>query len=203
MPKTKIIGITGGIATGKSTVSNWLKQKKYPVICADQIAHEVVKPERKAYKEIVKTFGTEVLKKNKTLNRSKLAKIVFSNPKLKRRLESVVHPQVHKTMLNLIKKHQKRGKRFIFLDIPLLFEKKREKLCDQVICVSAPKSAQIERLIKNKGMTRRHALDRICSQMPLREKEKKSDMVIKNNGTKRDLKRLVARILKDLKELKL
>lgn len=196
MPKTKIIGLTGGIATGKSTVSAILKKWHYPVICADKIAHDVVKPGKLAYKKIIKIFGDKVLLKNKTLNRSKIAQYVFTDLKMRRKLENVLHPEVRWEMRRLIALYKKQKHKIIFLDVPLLFEAGLDKICDHTLCIVATQSQQIQRLKKHRKMARTEALKRIRVQMPLSAKIKKADSVIWNTGNKILLRKKVTAWLK-------
>lgn len=198
MPKTTIIGLTGGIATGKSTVSNILKEWRYPVICADELAHDVVKPGKPAYKKIIKIFGNEVLLKNKTLNRSKIAKQVFANPKMRRKLETAIHPEVRKKMRQLIRSYKKQNKKIIFLDVPLLFEARLDKICDHTLCIATTQNQQIQRLKKYHKMNRTEALKRIHSQMSMKDKVKKADSVIWNKSDKILLRKKITAWLKTL-----
>lgn len=201
MPRTKIIGLTGGIATGKSTVSNILKKWHYPIICADKLAHEVVEPSKPAYKKIIKVFGKEILLKNKKLNRSKIAKLVFANPKMRRKLETAIHPEVRKKMRQLITSYKRQNKKIIFLDVPLLFEVRLNKICDHTLCIATTQNQQIQRLKKYRKMVRTEALKRIHSQMPLRDKIKKADSVMWNTSDKSVLRKKVAAWLKPLKNI--
>lgn len=191
MPQTTIIGLTGGIATGKSTVSNIFRKQHHPVICADKIAHEVVRPGKLAYKKIIKVFGDKILLKNKTLNRSKIAQDVFTDPKMRRKLENALHPEVQKEMRRLIALYKKQNHKIIFLDVPLLFEVGLDKICDHTLCIAATQSQQIQRLNKDRKMVRAEALKRIRAQMPLRDKIKKADSVIWNTGDKIQLRKKV------------
>lgn len=186
---SKIIGLTGGIATGKSTVSKFLKKWRFPIICADTLAHDVVKPNKAAYKKIVKTFGKHILLQNKTLDRSKIAKIVFDDVKLRKKLEKIIHPEVRKEMHRLIQFYKKKKNPLIFLDVPLLFESGLNKICDHTLCVAATQNLQVARLKKYLGMTHKQALARIQAQMPLTIKIKKANFVIWNTGTKKELEK--------------
>lgn len=194
--RIKIIGLTGGIATGKSTISKMLKKWRYPVICADQIAHDVVRPTKTAYKKIVRIFGKDILQKNCTLNRQKIAVIVFKNPKMLRKLEKAVHPEVQKEICRLIGFYEKQKKKIVILDVPLLFESGLNKICDHVLCVAAPEKQQIQRLNKYRKTPQKDAISRIRNQMPLKIKIKKSDFVIWNTGTRNELRKKVAGWLK-------
>lgn len=196
--KSLIIGLTGGIATGKSTVSQYLKKQGFPVICADEISKDVVRPNQIAYKKIIKLFGKEVTLKNKELDRKKIATLVFHQPQKRKLLEEIIHPAVQKETDRLIKKLKKQNYSLIFLDIPLLFEVGRDKICDYTICLSAFQYQQIERMQKYRGMTKSEALARIKAQMPLKEKEKRADFVIKNTNDKKNLFKQIQVILKKI-----
>ncbi|MBF0105899.1 MAG: dephospho-CoA kinase [Deltaproteobacteria bacterium] len=197
---TKVIGITGGIATGKSTVSRWFKKKGCPVICADSIAHDLLTTGTVSYKKTVRIFTKNILNPDKSINRATLAQMVFTNPKQKQKLEKILHARVRKKMRALLKEYKKKKHRLIFLDIPLLFENRLEWLCDGIICISAPQKTQIERLKNHRGQSRKHALDRIKAQMPLRHKEKKSTFVIKNKGSMAELNNKLKDLFKKISD---
>jgi dephospho-CoA kinase len=185
-----IIGITGGIATGKSTAAKILRDKGYSVICADTIAHQLLKKTKTTARQILNHFGT--------LNRKKLAHVIFKNPQAKKKLESIIHPAVIRETKKQIAALKKKQHRLIFLDVPLLFESGMDKLCDKTICVWAPKKTQIERMLKKRKMTRKEALSRIKAQMPLRQKMKKSNYIVKNASTPSELIKKMAMVLRDL-----
>lgn len=204
MPKSfsHIIGITGSIATGKSTVTAILRAQGYPVICADKIAHTLTERGGKAFRKVASLFGKDFLKPDGEINRQEIAKLVFRNKKKRQSLEKLIHPLVQSEIRRLIRKHAKTSK-FIFLDIPLLFESGMDRLCDATICVASSQKNQIARLQKFRGMNRSHALSRIRAQMPLKDKIRRADFVLKNNSTKADLKRETLKLLNKLKTLKL
>lgn len=185
-----IIGITGGIATGKSTVTKILRDKGHPVICADTIAHQLLEKTKRTAKHVLTQFGT--------LNRKKLAQLIFKDPLAKKKLESIIHPAVIRETKKQIVALKKKKYQLIFLDIPLLFESGMDRLCDVTLCVWAPQKTQIERLLKKRKMTRKDALSRIKAQMPLRQKVKKSDHVMKNTSTPSKLVKRIEMILRDL-----
>ena len=135
--ESKIIGLTGGIATGKSTVTNHLRKQGYPVICADEIARAVVEPNQKAYHQIVKEFGKGILNQDHSLDRQKLATLVFKNKTLRTKLEKVIHPEVRRELQASIAALKKKKASLIFLDIPLLFEGQLDPLCDLTVCVTS------------------------------------------------------------------
>jgi len=172
------IGITGGIATGKTLVGNTLEEIKVPVISADEIVHELL--EEKFYQDRIKEiFGEEVFD-NGILNRKKLAKIIFSNREDREKLNALLHPPVLqeiKRRLELIDFYD-----IVAVEIPLLFEVGVEDWFDEVWVVYAPLEMQIERIVSRDKVTKEEALLRIKSQMPMEEKIKKADFIIYNVG---------------------
>lgn len=194
--KCKVIGITGGIATGKSTAARIFK-KYIPVyfISADEIAHNVILPGRISYKKIVKYFGKEILKKDNVINRKKLSRIIFNNRTSRKKLEAITHPQIIAEIKKRIREDRREGNcKFIILEAPLLFEAKIPHLADIIIVVASSKKIQIRRLLK-KGLRKIDAEKRIFSQMPLKEKIKKADFVIYNNGSIKNLQKKVMEIV--------
>lgn len=180
---TTIIGLTGGIATGKSTVSNLFNTKGIPVIDADQIAKQIVEPGKEAYHQIINTFGPSVIQEDGQLNRRKLANIVFSNEKKRQLLNNIVHPQVKNVMLNKRDRLIKENHPLVVLDIPLLFESQLEDLVDQIVVVYSHPETQLARLMKRNKLTKEEAADRIQSQLPITQKAEKADVVLDNNGS--------------------
>lgn len=176
------IGLTGGIASGKSTVSAWLKSHGFPVIDADLIAREVVEPDEPAYGEIVKAFGRSVLNPDGSLNRQALGKIIFSDRNKRETLNHIVHPAVRKRMIERVSACEAGGEKVVFLDIPLLFEGGLWKWVDKTLLVYVTRAVQIERLTERNHLTEEEAIERIESQMPLESKRKRADAVIDNNG---------------------
>jgi dephospho-CoA kinase len=178
--KQLIIGLTGGIATGKSTVSNYLAEKYLiPILDADLIAKEAVKINTPIFQNIVNHYGEEILLKDGNLNREKLAKIIFNSEKEKTWLEKQIHPFVADSLQSRIKilSHP-----IILLSIPLLLEAKMTNLVNQIWVVSCDFSTQLHRLKIRNNLTEKEAISRINSQMPLTEKVKLADIVIDNNG---------------------
>jgi dephospho-CoA kinase len=180
---TMIIGLTGGIASGKSTVSEMLKKRGIPVIDADLIAREVVEVGKKAYTEIVNAFGKEILNEDLTINRARLGSIVFQNEDKREKLNSIVHPEVRLEMKRRQEQLISEGAKAVVLDIPLLFESNLKHLVDKVIVVYTEEKNQLERLMKRNNFSKEEALSRINAQMPLKEKVKFADAVINNDGT--------------------
>ncbi len=193
---TQIIGITGSIATGKSTVSNMIKELGFTVIDADIAARAVVEPGEEAYHEIVRHFGEEILLPDGRINRKKLGDIVFNDQEQRLKLNSIVHPAVRKRMNNEKEEAVKRGEKAVFLDIPLLYESKLTYMVHKVIVVYTDEQTQLERLMERNGFTKEEAEARIYSQMSIEEKKKMADAVIDNCGTLDETKRQLISVLK-------
>ncbi|AXI40312.1 dephospho-CoA kinase [Bacillaceae bacterium ZC4] len=192
---TMIIGLTGGIASGKSTVSEMLKKRGIPVIDADLIAREVVEVGKKAYTEIVNAFGKEILNEDLTINRARLGSIVFQNEDKREKLNSIVHPEVRLEMKRRQEQLISEGAKAVVLDIPLLFESNLKHLVDKVIVVYTGEKNQLERLMKRNNFSKKEALSRINAQMPLKEKVKFADAVINNDGTLEETEQQLENIL--------
>ena len=183
MPKVKsqrvVLGITGGVATGKSMVLSLLAQKGIPTLSADDLAHACIRKGRPAYRTILRSFGSAILDQQNEINRKALGKIVFSDAKARRRLEEIVHPCVLKAFQHFIS--GKKG--IVAVDIPLLYEAGYERFIDTVIVVYSTRAQQVERLRRRNGLGRRDALQRIAAQMPLSVKCRRADVVIDNTGS--------------------
>ena len=196
--KKVVIGLTGGIGTGKSTVSQILKEKNFPVIDLDIISHEVIKFP-KVVEKIVENFGKEVLEYNNTgnwiISREKLGRVIFGNREKRLILNSVMHPEILRIMREKILECKKENK-IIFVEIQLLFEVQWEKEFDYILLVSAEKETQIKRILARDKRSKEEALSIINSQMPLDEKKKRSDYVIENDGNIQDLERKIDGFLK-------
>ncbi|MGG0728257.1 dephospho-CoA kinase [Bacillus paramycoides] len=194
---TVVVGLTGGIASGKSTVSQMFREIHIPVIDADIIAREVVERGKLAYNKIVEVFGTEVLQKDGELDRPKLGSVVFYNEEKRLQLNKIVHPAVREEMNEQKEMYIKEGMQAVVLDIPLLFESKLTNLVDRVLVVAVTPNTQLERLMKRNDFSEKEATARIQSQMPLEEKVKMADEVIYNDGTIVETKTQLAAILKE------
>ncbi|MFD2681552.1 dephospho-CoA kinase [Bacillus seohaeanensis] len=179
-----VIGLTGGIASGKSTVSTFLKHKGFTVVDADIAARTVVEVGKPAYNEIVTKFGKEILcKENNKINREKLGSIVFSNEEKRNLLNGIVHPAVRKEMLDQKEKAFASGKRTVIMDIPLLYESNLTWMVDRTIVVYVDAETQLNRLMERNSLSKEDALARIDSQFPLKDKVSLADVVIDNNGS--------------------
>jgi dephospho-CoA kinase len=182
-----LVGLTGGVATGKSTVAKMFKQCGAAVIDADQLAHDVVKPGKPAWREIVKTFGKTILNTDRTLNRRELGSLVFGSRAKLRRLEHIIHPRVAREQARLTKQAAKKDPHAVVIyDVPLLFEAGIDKRVDRTIVVTADRDTQIARLKKRNGLSRADAIRRITSQMPLSKKIRLADIVIDGTRPRQD-----------------
>ena len=178
-----IVGLTGGIATGKSTVAQMFKRCGAIIIDADQLARDVVKPGKRAWREIVQAFGEDVLTPNGSIDRHALGAIVFRNRRKLRILEHIVHPRVAREQQRLVRRIAERSPHAVIVyEVPLLFESGAYRRVDKIIVVTTDRKTQIARLKKRNGLTRAEAIRRIRSQMPLGQKTRRADIVL--NGSK-------------------
>lgn len=192
-----VIGLTGSIGTGKSTIANKFRELNIPVIDADVIAREVVEPDTETYRKIVETFGEEILHDDRTLNRKALGSIVFSDEHKRKQLNAIIHPAIRKEMLRQRDEWIEKGKECIVLDIPLLYESKLTHFVDKVIVVYVDEDVQLQRIVERDQSSKEEAKRRIAAQIPVAEKAKKADAVIDNNGTKEDSYAQLKKILLD------
>ena len=191
-----IIGITGSIACGKSTVSNYLKSKGYIVIDADKIGHEALDDDY-VKEKLILAFGNEILEDNK-INRQKLGELVFGSSSNLNVLNSIVHPEIRKKILEKIDKNN--DKELIFIDVALLFEAKFDDLVDKIIVVYVDENTQLTRLMKRNSISEKEALSRIVSQMSPIEKAKLGDYTVNNNLDVINTYEQVDKVLSELKK---
>lgn len=178
------IGLTGGIASGKSTVSQLLVEKGAHLVDADQIAREVVKPGHSVLTRVVSHFGQSILHKDGTLNRKRLGDIIFRDPLQKKALESILHPPIRAMMLERMRTlEQKHPGHLVVVDVPLLFESNLARLFEEVWVVYIPEHIQLERLMRRNQLSETKALSRIRAQMPIEKKKELADIVIDNSGS--------------------
>ena len=197
-----VVGLTGGVATGKSTVAKMFKQCGAVVIDADKLARDVVKPGKPAWREIVDTFGKTVLTPDRTINRQTLGTIVFGNRAKLRRLERIIHPRVAREQARLTKQAARNDpKAVVIYDVPLLFEVGVDKRVDKIIVVTADRNTQLARLKSRNGLSRAEAIRRISSQIPLARKIQRADHVLHGTLSRPLLHRQVGRLLKSLRLL--
>ncbi|WP_188453439.1 dephospho-CoA kinase [Virgibacillus oceani] len=192
-----IIGLTGSIASGKSTVSLMFDDYNIPVVDADKISREVVAPGEKAYDQIIKTFGQQVLRKDKSIDRKMLGEIIFADDAKRNQLNEIVHPAVREKMLKRRDAYAESGAKCVVLDIPLLFESKLTHFVDKTLVVYVDEAVQLKRLMERDGYTENEAIKRIKAQIPVREKAEMADAIIDNNGTKYHSYEQLERLLKD------
>ncbi|KRG11511.1 dephospho-CoA kinase [Lederbergia galactosidilytica] len=191
-----MVGLTGGIASGKSTVSQMFKERGFAIIDADVAARKVVEPDQSAYQEIVQVFGEAILLPNQMLDRAKLGAIIFSDETKRQKLNSIVHPAVRKQMEIWKNEALAAGSQTVIYDIPLLFESRLTNLVEKTIVVFVEEQVQLERLMERNGLSESEALARITSQMPLSEKVKMADAVIDNNGEMDETRSQIVQLIK-------
>jgi len=187
----KVVGLTGGIASGKSFVSRILASCGAVVVDADRLAREVVEPGEPAYREIVEHFGDGVLMPDGTLDRKALGRIVFADPASRAELERITHPAIAERAARRVEEERGRGTRVVFYAVPLLIEAGLVSTVDEVWLVTVDTETQLERLMKRDAVPREEALLKISAQMPLDEKIAYADVVIDNNGAREETERRV------------
>lgn len=199
--KTLLVGLTGGIVTGKSTVVKIFKKLGAQVIDADEIARMIVRPGEKAWHSIVENFGKGILKENLEINRKELAKIVFSDQTKLTLLNKITHPEIIAIIKKRIEQIRNCQKDVIcIIDIPLLFEAHLEYLVDKIIVVYLNREEQIKRLLIRNNLTHQEARMRIDSQIPIEKKIKKADYVIDNCGSLVQTEQQARQIWQELKK---
>lgn len=192
----KIIGITGGIGSGKSTVSEFLRKEGWPIVDADEISHRITEKGSPALDVIRAAFGDEVFTADGALDRPAMAKIVFADPEKNKLLRSIVTKQVYYEAKDELEKLAESGKYSLaFLDVPLLYETHSETMCDYVWYVTADREIRIRRVASRDGITREEVEARMKAQMSDQEKAEKSDEVIDNSGDLDDLRSKITGLL--------
>lgn len=194
-----MIGLTGGIASGKSTVAKMLEDLGAAVVNADTLAREVVEPDQDAWKEIVASFGTDVLQADHTLDRTKLRKIIFGDAEARKKLESIIHPRVRALAEKKISEHAAAGYDVVVYEVPLLFEGNLHAWLRPVILVACDVATQRRRLEQRDGIAAADAQKHIDAQMSLEEKRRLADYVIENSGSLEELERQVQAVLEKIK----
>lgn len=180
---TLIIGLTGSIGTGKSTIANRFKTLDIPVVDADLIARQVVEPKEEAYEKIVHTFGRSILQSDGSLDRKKLGKIVFEDKEKREQLNVIVHPAIRKEIIKQRDAYVAEGIKCVVLDIPLLYESNLIDYVNKVLVVYVDEAVQLERVIARDESTEEEAKQRISSQISIKKKADMADEVINNNGS--------------------
>ncbi len=196
----RVIGLTGGIATGKSTFSALLRARGAPVVDADALARAAVEPGTPALAEIARELGPEVLRPDGSLDRKRVADRVFSDAAARRRLEAITHPAVRAAMLAETLRLAGEGHALVFYDAPLLYEVGLDAVLDAVVVVWAPRAVQRQRLIERDGLTPAQADARLAAQLPVDEKAARADLVVANDGPEAELAAKADRLLEDLRQ---
>lgn len=193
-----VIGLTGGIASGKSTISNMLMDMKIPVIDADVIARDVVKPETDTLKRLVKKFGEDILNIDGTLNRKKLSNIVFNDRESLKQLNLIIHPAIKNAIMNKLNEYKKSKEKYCVVDAALLIEANFIDIVDCVILVYVNRKTQVERLMNRDKISMEEAERKIDSQMSLDEKMKYADYLVDNNHDVENTRLQLKSIIKEI-----
>ena len=189
-----LVGLTGNIGSGKSTVAQLLSERGATIIDADVLARRAVEQGTAAYKKIVECWGTSVTGADGTIDRSALRRTVFSEPAQLEQLNAIVHPEVARMRADLVAQARARGDRLVVCDIPLLFERKMTDDFDRIVLVDAPRPVRLERLVRERGLRETEAMDMIVAQMPAELKRARADVVIDNAGTLTQLDQRVSEV---------
>jgi len=193
----RVIGVTGGIASGKSNVCNVIKELGYPVLDCDKITAELSQKDLPIYKAIVKNFGSDYLLPDGELDKKKIGKLIFNNDGAKVKLNQISHPLIRE---ELIKRIGEYSDGLVFIEVPLLYEAKFNDICDKVICVFLKKKNQVERLMEREGIDEDYALAKIHSQMDLYLKKAMADYVVDSKGDFDETRNQVIEIINRIKE---
>jgi dephospho-CoA kinase len=195
----KLIGLTGGIASGKSTVAAILRRLGAAIVNADELSREVVEPDTAGWNELVATFGSAVLQPDRAIDRQKLRKIIFADPDARKKLEAIIHPRVRALAEQRIREHAAAGFEIIVYEVPLLFEGNLQNSLRPVILVATDVTTQKKRLQDRDHLVESEAEKHIAAQMSLEEKRRLADYVIENDGSFADLERQVQAVLAQIK----
>jgi dephospho-CoA kinase len=199
-----VIGLTGGVASGKTTVSEVLREEGAILIDADQIARGLVQPKTAAWQELVRAFGNEILERDGSIHRQKLASLIFSNPRQRSVLNRILHPRIRKEIRRRLKGiEQKNPEAIVVIDAPLLIETGGHREMDKVIVVACTETQQVERLRRRNQLSEEQARAMLSSQMSLEEKKRVADYVICNDGSPEATRRKARDIFKELKGIAL
>jgi len=197
---TKLVGITGGIGSGKTTFSNHLKKLGYLVHESDAVVSEMYTKPKKQFLSFIKDKISKDAVNNNKINKTEIANVIFSNNGIKKLLETRIHKEVQNSRDAFIKKNKKDKKKLIFADIPLLLENKLEKKFDLVICIISSKKNRIKRVLENKKFTKENLNKILKAQTTDKERNKRSQIIINNNKTKKDfifsIEKVLTRLIK-------
>ncbi|WP_107839797.1 dephospho-CoA kinase [Metasolibacillus meyeri] len=190
-----IIGLTGSIASGKSTVAQMLQSYQLPIVDADLVARQVVEPGSETLQQIAQAFGQDVIKADGTMDREKVGSIIFHEPAQRKVLNDIIHPAIRAEMLRQRDEFVQGGAAHVVMDIPLLFESKLQHFVDKILVVSVTEEIQLARLMERNQLPEDEARARIASQLPMSVKEQGADAVIYNNTTKESTAQQLEKIL--------
>lgn len=193
----RVIGLTGGIACGKSHISAQLAALGVPVIDGDLLSRELTAPRGAALPDLRAAFGDGVFQPDGSLNRRALGQLVFSDASARARLDAIMQPLIRRLTLERMAACEEVGAPLCVLDMPLLYEKGLDKLCDRVWCACLPREAQLARLMSRDGCTREDAEERMASQLPAEEKARRADVVIDTNGSLSETAALIPPLLQE------
>lgn len=190
-----IIGLTGSIASGKSTVAGMLLEYSFPIVDADLVARQVVEPGSETLAKIAEAFGPEVINEDGTMNREKVGAIIFHNPEQRAVLNGIIHPAIRAEMVRQRDEHVANGAEVVVMDIPLLFESKLQHFVEKILVVAVSEEVQLARLMKRNLLDEVDAVARIKSQLPMQEKIDGADAVVYNDGSVEESEQQLKKIL--------
>lgn len=195
---TKVVGLTGGIASGKSTVSKMLSQVGFPIVDADLVAHRLQQPGQPGFERLVDHFGRGILTGGGELDRSRLGQLAFGDPVARDELNQAMQPLIREEIMAQVANFKRTGVPVVVIDVPLLFEQHYDDDCDLTVVVTVDRAHQLQRLQQRNDYDRVTALARIDAQLPLTVKAARADIVIDNNGDYHQLQKQVAQLVKRL-----
>ena len=194
----KVIGLTGGISSGKSTVSQFLAELGAVLIDADKVGHEVFKPDSEAWREVVAAFGKQIITANGAIDRGKLGEIVFSNSEARARLNQIMHPRMYNLAKTRLDEYRRQGTGIVVLEAPLLLEADWTSLVDEVWVTTATEATVLKRLRERTGLSEKESPARIRSQLPAEKRLKHADVVINTDCSLEELKAKVKELWQEL-----
>ncbi|HIW88656.1 MAG TPA: dephospho-CoA kinase [Candidatus Ligilactobacillus excrementipullorum] len=195
---TYVLGLTGGIASGKSTVSNYLYEQGAVIVDADVVAREVVEPGTAGLKQLEEQFGPEIIAENGSLDRGALGQIIFNDQAKRELVNDILHPLIKEEMLAQVRAAEQKDVTLVILDIPLLFESHCERFCDSVLVVEIDPQIQLERLMSRNNLTQAEAQARVDSQMDPATRHQLADFVVNNDHEPAETYKQVDQILEDI-----
>lgn len=195
-----LVGLTGNIGSGKSTVAQLLSERGATIIDADVLARRAVEAGTEAHRAITERWGTSILAADGTLDRAALRRVVFGNPAELEQLNAIVHPEVERMRAELVERARQRGDRLVVCDIPLLFERRMTEGFDRIVLVDAARPKRLERLVRERGLRETEAMEMIVAQMPAELKRARADFVIDNEGSLTALDQRVSEVWSALLE---